>query len=103
MVVVDKVFKLDKINKQLSEIIDNTQKPMSIIDIQNKYKLQFPFKVRRVLDTQYFSGITEIKGIKPTRFTDGSVNMGTNNRCWVGGEMYMQCASLPYYTLHEES
>ena len=47
MVEVDKNIILK--NKPIEEIISNSSKPMSLLEIKDRYKLSFPFEVMRVI------------------------------------------------------
>lgn len=104
--IKDKIFTLDKINSELDKLIDDTKKPMSIIDIKDKYNLQFPFRVKRVIKGKVglFEGISEITLFQPslvgnTTISNNEINFKESNITY----FYYQDAQLPHYVLYEEN
>lgn len=89
------------LTQKLTEILDETKKPMTICEIQEKYNLSFPFQVRNIVNTNKFPGITTVTEIKSSRFESG-IEKITNNFVYFDKKFYHQNATYKYYVLHEE-
>ena len=94
------------LTQKLTEILDETKKPMTICEIQEKYNLSFPFQVRKVVNKNSFPEITTIKEIKYRLL--GLINETckvTNNRYIDKNNnlIYQNADKYKYYVLHEEN
>ena len=95
------IIKIDFITKEFNKISEEAIKPMSILEIQKKFQLSFPFQVKRVRNSSEFSAnafpvgqiftITHIWD-KPC---DKGLEFVTNNK----GKINHQSAELKDYQL----
>lgn len=95
------------LTQKLTEILDETKKPMTICEIQEKYNLSFPFRVRNIVCDNGFSGITLIEKIE-FRYLNAidKTNKVTNNVYYdkeINQNMHQNADKYKYYVLHEEN
>jgi hypothetical protein len=91
-------FSNDLLTKQMTKVIDEALKPMSIIEIKEKFNLSFPFRVKRVKDSignGSWMGVTIITAI----FKVNNGVFRTNN----GNNKSNQHAEVQDYILYEEN
>lgn len=93
------LFKNHLLHKQINELVDDILKPMSILQIQKKYDLEFPFKVKRVRSGLKFNGvttITEIRQHEKHRWVTNNTDIHHNKRAF-------QSADIEDYVLFEQN
>lgn len=97
------IFKLNFLTKEFNKISEDALKPMSILEIQKKFNLSFPFQVKRVRNSSEFSAnafpvgdVFTINKIweKPS---EKGLEFVTNNK----GKINHQSAELKDYQLVE--
>lgn len=105
--MINTKFTNDLLTKQIQKLEDEALKPMSILEIKEKFNLNFPFKVKRVklgYDKKTnivglpfeFTTITEIKKHLELGFI-------TNNKIESNVQLWVQCAEVQDYILYEEN
>ncbi len=96
-------FTNDLLTKQITKLEEDALKPMSILEIKEKFNLSFPFKVKRVKQSINpelglifeFSIINEIIKTNP--------GYGTNNVITQHNKRWRQDANVQDYILFEEN
>lgn len=89
-------FANDLLTRQITKIVDNAIKPMSILEIKEKFNLSFPFEVKRVKDSY---GAGTWKGTT----TITNIFHKVNETCYTNNEntTSRQCAEVQDYILFE--
>ena len=95
-------LKLDLLNKSVTKLIDDTKKPMSILQIKEKYNLSFPFQVKRVKFTysnqDMFGSLNKVFIVQEIKKeSDGYVVYIPYE------ERFKLCAEIQDYILFEEN
>ena len=91
------------LTQKLTEILDETKKPMNIVDIKEKYNLSFPFQVKNIVCDNGFPQITTITEIKEKILDDGLTKVTNNMFEENNEEFYQGAVKFKYYVLHEEN
>jgi uncharacterized protein YlxP (DUF503 family) len=98
-------FTNDLLTKQLLKLKEDALKPMSIIELKEKFNLSFPFKVNRIKFSysdkhpQVFMGVTTVTEIR----LSSDKGLRTNNQFIENGKCWSQCANVQDYILYEEN